>query len=58
MPISEYFKGHGEEVMKSIRKAHPGYSAKEVNREFYSTANARRAKPRSSKRSSGRRNKR
>lgn len=39
MPISGYFEGHGEEVMRSIRKAHPGYGKKRVKEEFYRTAN-------------------
>ena len=39
MPLKKYFKGHGKEVMKSIRKAHPRASEKAVKREFYATAN-------------------
>ncbi len=45
MPVKSYFKGHGDKVMKSIRKAHPGWSDKRVKQEFYATANARNAKP-------------
>jgi len=39
MPIKRYFQGHGNEVMASMRKAHPGYSEKRVKAEFYATAN-------------------
>ena len=39
-PLSRYFKGHGGEVMDSIRKAHPGASDKDVKSEFYATANS------------------
>jgi len=42
MPISKYFKGHGEEVMASMRKAHPEYSEKRVKAEFYATENKRK----------------
>lgn len=35
MPINKYYKGHGDEVMKSMRKKY-GNRAKEV---FYATAN-------------------
>lgn len=35
MPISKYFGGHGEKVMKSMKKKYGG-RAKEV---FYATAN-------------------
>jgi hypothetical protein len=45
MPRAKYFKGHGNEVMASIRKAHPGYSEKRVKAEFYATANKKNAKP-------------
>jgi hypothetical protein len=45
MPISKYFKGHGEDVMKSIRKAHPDWSEKRVKSEFYATASKKNAKP-------------
>ncbi len=41
MPISEYFKGHGSEVMASMRK-HYGKDAKRV---FYATANKKKMKP-------------
>jgi hypothetical protein len=39
MPIGKYFKGHGSEVMQSMRDAHPGASDKDVKSEFYATAN-------------------
>ena len=45
MPVSKYFKNHGDEVLQSIRKAHPDYDEKRVKSEFYATANARNAKP-------------
>jgi hypothetical protein len=38
MPISEYYGGHGERVMKDMRKKY-GNRAKEI---FYATANKRR----------------
>jgi hypothetical protein len=41
MPISEYFKGHGSEVMKSMRKKY-GARAEEV---FYATANKKGMSP-------------
>lgn len=46
MPIKKYFQGHGEEVMVSIRKAHPDYSEDRVKAEFYATANARKKQAR------------
>ena len=49
MPIKAYFKGHGAEVMRSIRRAHPGASPEKVKAEFYATANARGMKPKSAK---------
>lgn len=45
MPIEKYFSGHGEEVMSSIRKAHPGASKERIKAEFYATANKRKQKP-------------
>lgn len=39
-PIDKYFGGHGEEVMRSMKKKH-GDRAKEI---FYSTANKRKKK--------------
>jgi len=36
MPLSKYFKGHGEEVMDSMQKS---YSAKKGKQVFYATAN-------------------
>ena len=41
MPVSGYYGGHGEEVMRSMRKKY-GKRAKEV---FYRTANARGQNP-------------
>lgn len=41
MPISKYFKGSGEEVMKGMKKKH-GKRAEEV---FYRTANKMKMKP-------------
>lgn len=38
MPIGEYYKGHGSEVMRSMQKR---YGAKAGKRVFYATANAR-----------------
>lgn len=58
MPLKEYFKGHGTEVMKSIRKAHPEASEERVKEEFYRTANARKMKPRKASRSKARSNNR
>ena len=49
MPIKKYFQGHGEEVMNSIRKAHPNYSEERVEEEFYATANKQHAKPKEKK---------
>ncbi|MGH7184491.1 MAG: hypothetical protein ACREJN_21305 [Nitrospiraceae bacterium] len=36
MPISKYFKGHGDEVMKAMDKT---YGDKTGKRVFYATAN-------------------
>ena len=41
MPISKYFKGHGEEVMSQMKKKH-GSRAEEV---FHRTANKMKRKP-------------
>lgn len=46
MPMGKYFEGHGKEVLASMRKAHPKYSAERVKAEFYATANKRKMKPR------------
>jgi len=43
MPISKYFKGHGSEVMASMRKQY-GDRAENV---FYATANKKGMKPES-----------
>ena len=45
MPVSAYFKGRGDEVMRSIREAHPDYDKKRVKSEFYATANKTGMKP-------------
>ncbi len=42
MPISEYFKGSGEEVMKSMVKR---YGAKKGKSVFYATANKQKQSP-------------
>lgn len=44
MPISKYFSGHGEEVMKAMKKQY-GAKAEQV---FYATANKRKQKPKDS----------
>ena len=51
MPISRYFKGHGEEVMKNMAKQ---YGEEKGKRVFYATANARGEKPGKSKSKSAR----
>jgi len=38
MPVSEYYKGHGDEVMSNMKKE---YGSKEGERVFYATANKR-----------------
>jgi len=38
MPVSEYYKGDGDEVMRSMVKR---YGAKKGKQVFYATANAR-----------------
>ena len=43
MPVSGYFKGHGDEVMAGMRKRH-GKRAEEM---FYRTANKKGMKPKS-----------
>jgi len=42
MPISEYFGGHGSEVMSEMKKKHGKKAGKRI---FYATANARDQKP-------------
>lgn len=39
MPLSKYFHGSGEKVMKSMKKTYGSEKAKEV---FYATANKRK----------------
>ena len=41
MPISKYFKGHGEEVMSNMTKE---YGAKKGKQVFYATANKKKMK--------------
>ena len=42
MPQSEYFKGHGKEVMASMKKQYGEKKGKQV---FYATANAKKMNP-------------
>ena len=42
MPVSKYFKGHGEEVMGAMTKEYGEKKGKEV---FYATANKKGMKP-------------
>lgn len=42
MPISEYYGGKGERVLRTMQKR---YGAKEGKKIFYATANARHLKP-------------
>lgn len=42
MPLSKYFKGHGEEVMKKMRGK---YGSKKGTNVFYATAKARGLEP-------------
>lgn len=42
MPIREYFKGHGDAVMKDMADR---YGAKKGKSVFYATANARKETP-------------
>lgn len=43
MPISKYFKGHGDEVMQSMKKTYK--DPKKAKSVFYATANKRKQKP-------------
>ena len=43
MPLKNYFKGHGEEVMRSMKKQY-GARAEEV---FYATENKRKSEEKS-----------
>jgi len=45
MPISKYFNGHGEEVLDSIKAAHPKMTHQEALSAFYATAKTQNAKP-------------
>ena len=40
MPISKYYKGHGEEVMSAMTKE---YGAKKGKQVFYATANKKKS---------------
>jgi hypothetical protein len=51
MPVSKYFKGHGEDVMRKMKKR---YGKKAGKRVFYATANKRKMKPRKKSRRSTR----
>jgi hypothetical protein len=42
MPISEYYKGHGEKVMREMRRR---YGSKAGERIFYATANKKGLTP-------------
>lgn len=42
MPVSEYFKGHGSEVMSSMKKK---YGSSGGERVFYATANKKGMAP-------------
>ena len=41
MPISKYFGGHGEEVMKNMKEQ---YGSEKGERVFYATSNKRKKK--------------
>lgn len=47
MPISRYYKGHGDEVMSSMRKTYG--DSEQAKRVFYATAAKRDEKPKKSK---------
>ena len=42
MPISKYFSGHGDEVMKNMSKSYGKTKGKQV---FYAVANKNKMKP-------------
>lgn len=42
MPVSQYFKGHGDEVMANMQKEYGGKKGESV---FYATANKKGQKP-------------
>lgn len=42
MPLSKYFKGHGESVMSSMKKK---YGSEKGERVFYATANKKGLSP-------------
>jgi hypothetical protein len=42
MPISKYFKGHGEDVMANMKNEYGGKKGEQV---FYATANKKGEKP-------------
>jgi len=47
MPVGEYYKGHGDEVMSSMKKTYGEKKGKSV---FYATANKKKQSPKSKKR--------
>lgn len=49
MPISKYYKGSGDKVMKSMQER---YGVEDGTRTFYATANKRGMKPKGSKKKS------
>ena len=50
MPISEYFGGHGREVLKNMQK---GYGEKKGKQVFYATANKKSQNPSGENESNG-----
>jgi hypothetical protein len=44
MPVSEHYKGHGDEVMSSMKKTYDPETAKRV---FYATENKQKSKKKS-----------
>lgn len=49
MPVSKYYKGHGDQVMSNMKRE---YGSDEGKRVFYATANKKKMKP-TSKRGGG-----
>ena len=47
MPLSKHYEGHGEEVMRSMKKTYDPETAKRV---FYATENKRKSEKKSRKR--------
>jgi hypothetical protein len=46
MPISKHYKGHGDEVMSSMKKT---YGSEKAKRVFYATENAQKSGKKKSK---------